>query len=105
MARTPEVIPSACGKYSYFTRTGVVQGRCRFYGAARSSASASLAGPEDKLGTLRPVRSLAELQSRTQRTLRARERARLCRARSQVGHQHIGGALAPQHRAGPLHTA
>ena len=47
MEKRPEVIPKSCGRCPYFTRTGVVQGRCRFYDAAMASMSPCLAGPAD----------------------------------------------------------
>lgn len=49
MTRRPNLIPESCGGCLYLTRTGVVQGRCRFYGVIRFSASACLAGPEEKV--------------------------------------------------------
>jgi hypothetical protein len=49
MTKRPDVIPEWCGRCLYFARSGVIQGRCRFYDVIRSSSSACLAGPEEKV--------------------------------------------------------
>ncbi len=48
MTRAPNVIPTACGRCGYFTRTGVVQGKCRFYNVVRLASAACIAAEEKR---------------------------------------------------------